>query len=79
MGALTRGPTWANWRGPFNPNPALVIGTTPGQEPMTPIDLDANLADVARDDFESYFNDFLSQGAIKQHSVVTGTVIERHW
>ncbi len=42
---------------------------------MTPIDLDANLADVARDDFESYFNDFLSQGAIKQHSVVTGTVI----
>ncbi|MCP4915738.1 MAG: S1 RNA-binding domain-containing protein, partial [Proteobacteria bacterium] len=42
---------------------------------MTPIDLDANLADLDRGDFETYFNEVLNEKDIKQHSVVTGTVI----
>ncbi|MED5372296.1 MAG: 30S ribosomal protein S1 [Myxococcota bacterium] len=42
---------------------------------MSTIDLDANLADLASDDFKAYFDDYLSTSNIKEQSVVTGTVI----
>ncbi len=37
--------------------------------------LDINLADVTREEFESFFNDFLEQDSVKERSVVKGTVL----
>jgi small subunit ribosomal protein S1 len=42
---------------------------------MTTLDLDANLADISRDEFATYFDDFLDSKDIKQNSVVTGSII----
>ena len=42
---------------------------------MTPIDLDSNLNDLSRDDFEALFGAALEEKNIKQHTVVSGTVL----
>ena len=39
------------------------------------LDLDMNLADLTRDDFTAFFDDFLDGKNIKEQSVVAGTVI----
>ena len=44
--------------------------------PTQPIDLDAPLDQLNREDFESFFNDFLNDKSVREQSVVTGTVLE---
>lgn len=40
------------------------------------LQLDANLNDLTREDFESFFDDYLSTSGIREQSVVSGRVIE---
>jgi small subunit ribosomal protein S1 len=40
------------------------------------LQLDANLNDLAREDFESFFDDYLNNSRIREQSVVSGRVIE---
>jgi small subunit ribosomal protein S1 len=40
------------------------------------IDLDAPLDQIARDDFQSFFDDYLGNRSVREQSVVKGTVIE---
>ena len=40
------------------------------------IDLDAPLDSLSRDDFQSFFDDFINNRSVKEQSVVKGTVIE---
>ncbi|MCB9797559.1 MAG: 30S ribosomal protein S1 [Alphaproteobacteria bacterium] len=42
---------------------------------MSNIDLDINLADISRENFEAFFDEFLGERNIKEQSVVQGTVI----
>jgi small subunit ribosomal protein S1 len=42
---------------------------------MTPISLDTNLNDISADDFKAFFDDYLSQRDIREHSVVPGKII----
>ncbi len=37
--------------------------------------LDSNLADINREDFENFFNDFLDKGTIRERTVVKGQVL----
>ena len=41
----------------------------------SPFNLDASLADLAREDFTAFFDDYLDEKSIREQTVVTGTII----
>lgn len=44
-------------------------------EPFSDLNLDADLSEVAREDFQAFFDDYLDEKSIKEQTVVTGTII----